>query len=153
VVRSRAVEEHMSQTIEVHVQQIGLSTSQGTARSHTVVIDRPVAKGGADRGPLGGELMLLSLGGCFMSNLLAAIRARGADISDVRVGVSGTVGGSPERFEALAMRVAAQADDRELLAKLVTIAERSCLVTNTLRLATNLSISIENSQDQPALSP
>jgi putative redox protein len=142
----------MSQTIEVHVQQIGLSTSQGTARSHTVVIDRPVAKGGADRGPLGGELMLLSLGGCFMSNLLAAIRARGADISDVRVGVSGTVGGSPERFEALAMRVAAQAEDRELLAKLVTIAERSCLVTNTLRLATNLSISIENSQDQPALS-
>jgi putative redox protein len=141
----------MGQVIEIQVRQIGLSTSQGTARSHTVVIDRPVAKGGADRGPLGGELMLLSLGGCFMSNLLAAIRARGADISDVRVGVSGTVGGSPERFEALAMRVAAQADDRELLAKLVTIAERSCLVTNTLRLATNLSISIENARDQPAL--
>ena len=143
----------MGQTIEVQVQQVGPSTSQATARSHSVLVDRPVAKGGADRGPLGGELLLVSLGGCFMSNLLAAIRARDAAISDVRVAVTGTTGGSPEHYESLAMRVTARTDDRELLAKLVSMAERSCLVTNTLRHATDLSISIENSQDQAAVVP
>jgi putative redox protein len=140
----------MGQTIEVQVEQIGPSTSKAAARSHSVLVDRPEAKGGADRGPLGGELMLISLGGCFMSNLLAAIRAREAAISAVRVTVTGTTGGSPERFESLQMRVAARTDDRDLLAKLVAIAERSCLVTNTLREATALSILIENPQDQPA---
>jgi putative redox protein len=86
-----------------------------------------------------------------MSNLLAAIRAREAAISAVRVTVAGTTGGSPERVESLQMRVAARTDDRDLLAKLVAIAERSCLVTNTLREATALSILIENAQDQPAV--
>ena len=54
----------MSHAIEVRVEQVGPSTSKGVARSHTVLIDRPVPKGGADQGPLGGELLLLALGGC-----------------------------------------------------------------------------------------
>ena len=142
----------MSPILEVQVQQVGATTAQGTARSHSVLIDRPQAKGGADRGPLGGELLLLSLGGCFMSNLLAVIRARDAAISGVRIGVTGTIGGSPERFEALAMKVAAQADDLQLLAKLVSIAERACIVTNTLREGTPISVSVETSRDQAARS-
>jgi len=141
----------MAQTMEVQVQQVGPTTSQGTARSHKVLVDRPQAKGGADRGPLGGELLLVSLGGCFMSNLLAAIRAREAAISAVHVVVAGTLGGSPERFEAIAMKVAAEAGDLDLLAKLVTVAERACIVTNTLRQAVPISISVEDSRGQVAL--
>ena len=132
----------MGRTIAVEVDQIGPSASTGTARSHTVTIDRPVDKGGDDRGPLGGELLLLSLGGCFMSTLLAAVRAREARVSNVKISVTGTVGGVPERFEALHMRISAQYDDPDAMRKLVTLAERGCLVTNTLRNAAVITVEV-----------
>lgn len=132
----------MSRTIEAQVAQVGPTTGSGTARVHNVLIDRPVAKGGNDRGPQGGELLLLGLGGCFLSNLLAAINTRTADVSDVHVSVVGTVGGVPERFEAIEMRVAAKYSDTDLMRKLVTIAERGCLVTNTLREALVMTVTL-----------
>jgi putative redox protein len=132
----------MGRTITVEVDQIGISASAGRARSHSVTIDRPVEKGGEDRGPLGGELLLLSLGGCFMSTLLAAIRTRDARVSNVKVSVAGSIGGVPERFEALHMRVSAEYDDRDMMQKLVTLAERGCLVTNTLRSAAVITVEV-----------
>jgi hypothetical protein len=39
-------------------------------------------------GPMGGELFQAAVGGCFMSNLLAAIASRDAGISDVRAEVT-----------------------------------------------------------------
>ena len=136
----------MSQTLEVQVEQTGPSTATGTARSHSVLIDRPVSKGGADRGPMGGELLLLGLGGCFMSNLLAAIRARAAAVSEVQLTVSAETGGEPERVTALSLKIRANHSDPELMHKLITIAERACLVTNTLKEAAPVSIILEDSQ-------
>jgi putative redox protein len=133
----------LARTLEVEIEQVGPTTGKGTARTHSVSIDRPVEKGGADRGPLGGELLLLSLGGCFLSNLLAAIGARSADVSHIRVAVTGTIGGVPERFEAMDMRVTAKYSDAELMQRLVTIAERGCIVTNTLRNAVAITIALE----------
>lgn len=132
----------MARTLTVNVEQAGPSTGKATARSHSLLIDRPVEKGGEDRGPLGGELLLVSLGGCFLSTLLAAIRTRSADISDVRVVVTGTIGGVPDRFEAIDMRVTATHADAELMRKLVGLAERGCLVTNTLRDAVVITIEV-----------
>ena len=132
----------MGQSLEVRIEQVGPSTAKGIARTHSVLIDRPVAKGGEDRGPLGGEYLLLALGGCFMSNLLAAIRAREAAVSDVRITVNGTIEGSPDRFTALALTIAATYQDAELMEKLVTIAERSCIVTNTLRSGASIALTI-----------
>jgi putative redox protein len=133
----------MGQSLEVRIEQVGPSTAKGIARTHSVLIDRPVAKGGEDRGPLGGEYLLLALGGCFMSNLLAAIRAREAAVSDVRITVTGTIEGPPDRFTALALTIAATHHDAELMKKLVTIAERSCIVTNTLRSGVSIGLIIE----------
>ena len=132
--------------LSVDVVQVGPSTSQATARTHAVLIDRPPEKGGEDRGPLGGELLLVSLGGCFVSTLLAAIRTRDAAISEVRVAVTSTVGGVPERFESIAMRVSAKYDDAALMRKLVLMAERGCLVTNTLRDAVLIAVEVESSR-------
>ncbi len=136
----------MPRTVTVEIVQVGPSTSQASARTHSLLVDRPVEKGGEDRGLLGGELLLISLGGCFMSTLLAAVRTRDSDVSDVRVSVAGTVGGVPERFESMALQVSAKYSDAELMRKLVAMAERGCLVTNTLKDAVLISVEIEPSK-------
>jgi putative redox protein len=119
--------------IRVEVRQFdGSATSEGTARGHRLLIDRPEAKGGLDRGPMGGELLLLALGGCFMSNLIAAAKARAVDVRDLRVVVEGALAAAPPRFEAIEMMVHGSGPDDATMDKLVQIAERGCIVHNTL---------------------
>ena len=139
----------MSAKIVVTVDQVGPSASQGVARTHRITIDRPVTKGGEDHGPMGGELLLVSLGGCFMSNLLAAIRAREAAVGGVRISVEGTLGGVPERFESVVLTVVADYQDPDLMQRLITIADRGCIVTNTLRPTMDLSIILDLGSRSP----
>ena len=120
-------------TMKIQVRQVSASMSEATLRTHHVLIDRPVEKGGTDRGPMGGDLFLASVGGCFMSNLLAAIRTRGEQISDAHLEVIGTIAESPARFSALELYVTADGANPELLEKLVEIADRGCIMMNTLR--------------------
>lgn len=128
--------------ISARVDQVGPSTSQGEVRGHSVLIDRPPAKGGADRGAMGGELLLVALGGCFNSTLLAAIKAREAAIDDVSIVIDGTLEGTPPHYTKIHMSVNARYADRELMEKLVTISERSCIVANTLKGAVELTIEV-----------
>ena len=51
--------------IGVSLRPAGGSVVVGQARDHTVTIDRPREKEGTDAGPMGGELLLLALGGCY----------------------------------------------------------------------------------------
>ena len=137
----------MANTISVHVNQTSPTTSEASIRGHKVLIDRPEAKGGADRGAMGGELLLASLGGCFMSTLLAAVKARETDanarVENVRLEVSGTLDGTPTRFTSVQLTVSADHADEAALHKLVTIAERSCIVANTLKSAVELSVKVQ----------
>jgi putative redox protein len=55
--------------MKTELRQVSESTSEASLRDHDLLIDRPKDKGGADRGPLGGELFLASIGGCFMSDV------------------------------------------------------------------------------------
>jgi putative redox protein len=132
----------MASQISVEIRQISASASEAIIGRHQVTIDRPVAKGGTDAGPMGGELFLAAVGGCFMSNLLAAIVAREAAVSDARVEVVGSVEGSPARFAAVELHVSAEKGDPELLARLVEIADRGCIMMNTLRGALDLRVLI-----------
>jgi hypothetical protein len=66
--------------VSVEIEQVGPSTGQATARTHTVFVDRPTDKGGHDRGPLGGEYLLVSLG-------QHAARRRSTREADVRMRV------------------------------------------------------------------
>jgi putative redox protein len=136
----------MPRTVSVEIEQVGPSTGSASARTHTVFVDRPLDKGGSDRGPLGGEYLLIALGGCFLSTLLAAVRTREADVANVRVSVMGTIGGVPERFESMAVRVSAKYGDADLMRKLVAMSERGCLVTNTLKDAVTLEVNLETSE-------
>ena len=123
----------MANEIKIAIRQTSACTSEADIRQHKLSIDRPVAKGGDDQGPMGGELFLAAIGGCFMSNLLAAIRGRQADVSDVQTEVTGALAESPARFTAVEINVTAKYSDREQFEKLVDIADRGCIMMNTLR--------------------
>jgi putative redox protein len=134
----------MAKILEATVEQVGPSTSRATVRSHTVFVDRPLERGGADEGPVGGEYQLVALAGCFTSHLLAAIRARELKITDVKVAATGTLDGNPERFTDFTLTVSASSSDADTFQKVVTIAERSCQVVNTLRLAAPVTIAVDS---------
>ena len=128
--------------MQIKIKQTGDTTSQAVVREHRVVIDRPTEKGGHDKGPMGGELLLIGLGGCFMSNLLAAIKARKTDITGVETVVSAILVDSPPQIDAINIAVSAQYSDFSVLKKLITIAERNCIVSNTLRRGLQITINI-----------
>ena len=132
----------MAQEVQVQVKQISASTSECTARQHKALSDRPEAKGGADQGPMGGEMLLMGLGGCFMSNLLAAVRAREAAVSDLSIDLSATLAEAPARFSAVKLVISGNYTDNAEMEKLVTIAERGCIVANTIKDAVRLSFEI-----------
>lgn len=132
----------MSASIRVDLRQAGPTTTEAAIRDHRVLIDRPEAKGGQDEGPMGGELLLSSLGGCFASNLFAAARAREVALEDVAIAVAGELAEEPARYRAVKMTVSGGGIEREDLQKLVTIAERACIVANTLRGAVDLSVEV-----------
>ena len=128
--------------VQVNVDQISPTASQGTAREHKITMDRPEAKGGENRGAMGGENLLMSLGGCFMSNLLATAKSRETEIADVKLGITGTLEMAPPRFTAVTMEISAGYNDRSQMEKLVTIAERGCIVANTLKNAAEVKITL-----------
>lgn len=132
----------MANEIKIAIRQSSASTSEAAIRRHTTLIDRPEAKGGADQGPMGGELFLAAIGGCFMSNLLAAIKGREAEVSDAHTEVIGALGESPARFTAVELNVTAKYSDRELFEKLVEIADRGCIMMNTLRGKLDIKVRI-----------
>jgi len=139
----------MPSTLAIQIRQTGPATSEAGIRQHKVLIDRPTAKGGDDQGAMGGELFLASIGGCFMSNLLAAIRAREADVSGVRTEVIGSLTEAPARFSAVELCVSANYSDRDLFEKLVKIAEQGCVMVNTLRGTLELTTRIGSPTAEP----
>jgi putative redox protein len=138
----------MPGTLTAKLSQEGRSTSRAMVRQHTMYVDRPTAKGGADRGPAGGEYILVGLGGCFASHLLAAIAAQKADVTDVSVSVSGTLEGTPERFTGFELVVSAASGDLDTLSRLAALAEQSCQVTSTLKLAAPVVVRVEARSQQ-----
>ncbi len=132
----------MANEIKIAIRQTSASTSEAVIRQHQVAIDRPAAKGGDDQGPMGGELFLAAIGGCFMSNLLAAIKGRNAEVSGVRTEVIGTLAESPARFTAVELNVTAKYSDREQFEKLVEIADRGCIMMNTMRGKLDINVRI-----------
>jgi putative redox protein len=120
--------------ITITIRQISAAASEAEIRQHRVLIDRPEAKGGSDKGPMGGELFLSAIGGCFMSNLLAAIKARNVEMPGLQTQVTGTLAdNAPARFTTVELCVTADSGDLKTLEHLVGIADRGCIMMNTLR--------------------
>lgn len=125
--------------LQITLNRKGTTASEAHIRDHQIVMDRPTEKGGENAGPMGGEALLAALGGCFMSNLVAAAQARDVELGDIDVSITGTLAGTPPVYESIAMTVTGAASI-ESLPKLVTMAERGCIVANTLKAGLTLTV-------------
>ena len=75
-----------------------------------------------------------------MSTLLAAVRAREADVTGVQTVVDATPTGTPPVFGKITLTVSAQTADPALLSKIVDIAAHGCIMINTLRDKLDITI-------------
>jgi putative redox protein len=132
----------MAGEMKIQIRQTSDSGSEAQIRRHKIPIDRPEAKGGHDAGPMGGELFLAAVGGCFTSTLLAAIKARGSGVCSLQVEVTGTLVDSPTHFASVDLLVSANYAEREQFEKLVEIAEKGCIIFNTLKDKLELAVRI-----------
>lgn len=94
---------------------------------------------------MGGELLLLSLGGCYLSTFLAALRAEDpeADASELHLCVDGTLVPTPTRFSEITVTVSAPAALEGLISKPLIKAERGCIVHNSIRDAVTVRFTHE----------
>lgn len=127
--------------VSLTVNQTSASASMARVREHSLKMDRPEAKGGENQGMMGGEALLAGLGGCFMSNLLAASAARGIILRNVKADLTGQLSDEgPSRFVAISLLVSADSSVPDEFSKLVAIAEKGCIVANTLRSSVELAV-------------
>jgi putative redox protein len=71
---------------------------------------------------------------------VAAATARGVPVAGLEVTARGTLAATPPRFDAIELEVRGGAASARVLDKLVTIAERACIVHNTLAPALKLTV-------------
>jgi putative redox protein len=128
--------------VKINLAQVGQITSEASIRNHKFLIDRPEIKGGTDKGPMGGELLLAGLGGCFMSNLLAAIQARDVDASGINIEVCAILEDGPPRFSSITIEIHGNYSDSAEMEKLALMAERGCIVANSIKGSIKLDIKV-----------
>ena len=76
-----------------------------------------------------------------MSNLLAAAAARGIMLSNVQVDLTGQLSDEgPSRFVAISLSVSGDSSAPDEFPKLAAIAEKGCIVANTLRSSVELAV-------------
>jgi len=75
-----------------------------------------------------------------MSNLLAAAAARKSPLNNVKLHIQGELENQPARFEFIDMTVDAKLEDKKQIEKLIIIAERGCIVANTLKQGLDVQI-------------
>ncbi|MDW3647142.1 MAG: OsmC family protein [Bacteroidia bacterium] len=100
----------------------------------SIIVDRPESKGGGGQGLMGGQYLLIGVGGCFCSNLFAAAQARSIEIEGLSVGIQADLSEDARKsFSRIELRVSyTSCSDEAEFPKLIRIAEKGCLSVNTL---------------------
>lgn len=107
-----------------------------------IIVDRPIQKGGSGKGIMGGQHLLLGIGGCFCSNLFASANSRNINLNGLKVNVIATISNTPKRFSNIALEVSYHfCSHPEEFNKLLKIAENGCISINTLKKETTFNIS------------
>lgn len=122
-----------SMTIE-YSKLPGTGASVGRAGLHTVLADRPEGKAsGTGLGFNGGELLALSLGGCFCNDVHYVADEIGVAVSRLHVAVTIDFGGDPLVATNARLKVECELADGRSADELLNIARQRCTVVNSLR--------------------
>ena len=127
--------------LSITLAQSSQTSVEARVGNHHSIVDRPVEKGGGGLGLMGGQHMLIGIGGCFCSTLFAAAQSRGIEVEGLEVEVSASLAeeGAP-RFSAIHLGVICQKpQNSEELKKLIDIAEKGCISINTVKTGVNFS--------------
>ena len=106
----------------------------------SLAVDEPESVGGTGAAPGPTDLLLASVASCFTLALVHSAGKRGVVLGRVRVEVVGDYAGL--RFGAVHIRVDVTGPSPRELEDLIDAAKRVCYVTNTLRTAVNVSITV-----------
>src|SRR5690348_9779760 len=119
-------------TIEYRVLP-GTRAAVGRADTHCVIADRPEGKfGGMGLGFNGGELLALSIGGCFCNDMQAIADEMGLAIADLRVRVDVDFAGEPSRASGARMSVSCTLTDGSDPSDLIANAKAATTIGNSL---------------------
>ena len=120
----------------------GTAASVGRAGTHSVIADRPEGKaGGMGLGFNGGELLALSIGGCFCNDMQAIADEMGLSLTDVRVSVAIEFDGTPVRATDARMSVHCVLADGSDTSLLIERAKAATTIGNSLREGIPVTIS------------
>ena len=131
-------------TMSVSLRSVpGTQAAMGWAGGHTLVIDRPEGRaGGMGLGFNGGQMIALSIGGCFCNDLRYVAEQRGVDIASIAVDVSIELEGSPLLVSSARLLVSLElVDPAADVAELIRLAEADSTVTNSVRRGFPVSVS------------
>jgi len=82
--------ERKTDELEVKVSWLGGKRSQADVREFSFVIDNPEKRGGTNRGPRPTEILLASLGGCFITTLSRIAERMRIEISKLEMTLTGS---------------------------------------------------------------
>ena len=112
----------------------GTGASVGRAGLHTVLADRPQGKAsGTGLGFNGGELLALSLGGCFCNDVHYVADEIGVAVSRLHVTVTIDFDGDPLVATNARLKVECELADGRRADELLDMARQRCTVANSLR--------------------
>jgi len=138
---------------EVKIKLVEGTMGVAIARQHAIVIDRNANLGGSDLGFTGGEVFFSGIGTCLMTTLIGAARARDIELTKIEFTISGETETAPSRWTSITVDAEVEGNaSREEIQKLVTIAERSCIVSNTVALGAPIHMNLQNAPE-PAAAP
>lgn len=136
---------------EVKVQLVEGTLGVASARSHAIVVDRNANLGGSDLGFTGGEVFFTGIGTCLLTTLIGAARARDITLTKVEFNITGETETGPSRWTSINVNAIVEGDaSTEEIQKLVTIAERSCIVSNTVQLGAPIHVTLQGAEELAA---
>ena len=124
----------MASTIIEYTALPGTGASVGRAGHHTLIADRPEGKaGGTGLGFNGGELLALSLGGCFCNDVHYVAEELGVAVSYLQVEVQIELSGDPLLVTSARVSVQCELSNQGSTDLLLETARQRCTVANSLR--------------------
>ena len=132
-------------TMNIKLVQKSSTAVEAVSEPYKAIVDRPVETGGSGAGIVGGKYLLIGIGGCFCSTLLAAAQSRNITIENLTVEVTATLAADgPARFTAIQVTVGPMPNvDPLTIERLIAIAEKGCTVINTLKNGVEIKAQLE----------